>query len=111
MHEYEMTDENEDPGINLGPMPRSRPVLKIALSRDEETKVFTFSPEVVRSYEHWDHPGSGRRIRWGDIAANAWFICASGRSWREAASIAQRQAPYRLAGVKSVNVTWELETR
>jgi len=49
------------------------------------------------------HPGAGQTIRWGDIMLNYWFNCGSGRSWKEALSIAKR----RLYHLSRVEVTIE----
>ena len=38
-----------------------------------------------------EHPGKDHTIRWGCIDLNFWFNCGSGRSWKEAASIARRR--------------------
>jgi hypothetical protein len=36
------------------------------------------------------HPGKGHYIRWGSFYLNFWFTSGSGRSWKEARSIAMR---------------------
>lgn len=38
-----------------------------------------------------EHPGPGKDIRWGSWALNFYFTAKSGRSWKEAASIAARR--------------------
>jgi len=37
------------------------------------------------------HPGPGRWLKWGCWSLNFWFLSKSGRTWNEAASIAQRK--------------------
>lgn len=55
-----------------------------------------FEPE---HYHNGDaHPGKNNTITWGCFRLNFWFNCGSGRSWREAASIARR----RLVGLCKV---------
>jgi len=36
------------------------------------------------------HPGPGHYLNWGSLSVNFWFTCKSGRTWKEAASIAKR---------------------
>ena len=36
------------------------------------------------------HPGKGHYIRWGSFYLNFWFTSGSGRSWKEARSIAKK---------------------
>jgi len=37
------------------------------------------------------HPGPGYLIKWSCYPLNFWFRCGSGRTWKEAASIAKRK--------------------
>lgn len=37
------------------------------------------------------HPGARHHLRWGCFYLNFFFTCGSGRTWREAASIAKRK--------------------
>lgn len=38
-----------------------------------------------------EHPGPGHTIHWGCFRLNFWLTVGSGRTWREAASIAKRK--------------------
>ena len=50
------------------------------------------------------HPGPGYWIKWGSFELNFWFRARSGRTWREAASVARRRLLY-LVGRDGATVT------
>lgn len=45
----------------------------------------------IDMYKMDKHPGPDVTLKWGSWGANFWFNCGSGRSWKEAASIAKRR--------------------
>lgn len=47
---------------------------------------------------------SGRIVKWGCWSLNFWFTCGSGRTWKEAASIASRKLRRMLGVPASVRV-------
>ena len=76
----------------------------------------TFTPQLYRSVilihppdsefsqrSRNEHPGPGFTIRWGCFALNFWFNAGSGRTWREAASIAKRKL-MRMCGISGTTI-------
>ena len=53
----------------------------------------TFEPRIIGHCHDRSggHPGPGNTIRWGCFRLNFWVNVGSGRTWREAASIAKRK--------------------
>mgnify|MGYP001613740240 FL=1 len=53
-----------------------------------------------------EHPGKDHIIRWGCFELNFWFNCGSGRSWKEAASIAKRWIERHMRWSGTVKIVW-----
>ena len=54
----------------------------------------TFTAHLMEYYldePRGKHPGPSHTIRWGCFRLNFWLNVGSGRTWREAASIAKRK--------------------
>ena len=54
-------------------------------------------------YSHRLHPGPGHYAKWGCWYLNFWFTSKTGRSWKQAASAAQRRL-YNLVKVPGATV-------
>jgi len=68
----------------------------------------TFTPHLMEYYldePKGKHPGPGHTIRWGCFYLNYYITTGSGRTWREAASIAKRVLMRRC---KIVGATFEI---
>jgi len=67
-----------------------------------------FTPELPLGLlsEYDSHPGKDYTIRWGCFDLNFWFNCGSGRSWKEAASIAKRRLCLLVKTPATVEVIW-----
>jgi len=65
----------------------------------------TFEPHILGDCHDRSggHPGPGNTIRWGCFRLNFWFTAKSGRSWREAASIAKRMLE-RMCGIAGTTI-------
>lgn len=51
-----------------------------------------------------EHPGKNHTIRWGCFSLNYWFNSGSGRTWKEAASIAKRRLIHLCSGSATIEV-------
>jgi hypothetical protein len=49
------------------------------------------SGDFEAQYTFPEHPGPNHTLSWSCWELNFWCICGSGRSWKEAASIAKRK--------------------
>ena len=58
------------------------------------------------SSEPVEHPGTDRTLRWGAFELNFWFNSGSGRTWKEAASIAQRRLTNIVRVPATVKIIW-----
>ena len=73
-----------------------RPALKLAFHQptrgywDGGARQYgAFTPDWP--HHNYRHPGPGQRIKWGSLTLNFWFKAGSGRTWKQAARIAQRK--------------------
>lgn len=56
-----------------------------------------------------NHPGTGHQIKWGCWGLNFFFTCSSGRSWKEAASIAKRWIDQHITASATTEIIWAKE--
>ena len=62
--------------------------------------------ELAYARKSAKHLGPGYTIRWGCYALNFWFTCGSGRSFKEAASIAKRKLDKMLEVEGTITTEW-----
>jgi len=69
-------------------------------------KLGSIDGEYVDSSKPLEHPGVDRTLRWEAFELNFWFNAGSGRTWKEAASIAKRRLQNIVAVPAKVGVIW-----
>ena len=67
-----------------------------------------FTTEINgRSAKYGKDHETNANIRWGCFELNFWFTAGSGRTWKEAASIAKRKLERMLSVPAVVKIGWE----
>jgi len=66
-----------------------------------------FTIEEVNGSYHipYEHPGAGVNLKWGSWVLNFYFTTKSGRSWKEAASIATKRLSSLTRGMASGKIS------